>query len=1067
MSSLSQVKISENLSASLAYRALSTKAYTNSKPTPIALLELELRYQCNKPLGKCYDDFTLWPEVEGEHYVAELDEVKSEGKFGITASGLKVNVAISRGRGEASLRLVYKLFAKPSTTGTFSYTVVLYLATERERLRVGDPVKLTVSAVKPIDELAIDVEPKSSSYFPGDRVAVSARLYSNYRGRALVVIDGATDKLSEELELSEGRLELVKNTAIRHGEVNYLRVLVKVPEIGFEIERKLEVSISPSKFEVEVLETPGEVFIGERAEVRVRVANKSTASKCLLKLKSKVYEHLVEEELSLDPGESTIVDIVTPVITWRSLSEVKGFVELVDQVSNLSWSQKLTLVKPQLPVVVEVDREHRLYSSAKKYSFSIRVGSRLGTELEVGLSLSQPTICDVTVQTDKLVLKPYDFSEALVELRPRSVGAETLRISVVVQANEVKLCELSEEISLEVEPSFSITKSSVQGTKGNVVTKGQKFGVYLGFEVYPESGVEVKLLSKNLRFSENILTVLPPKDEKLVQVVAVGYGDSVVTVSDGVCSLDLKLPITVVKPEVRVIAGEEVIYGGMRGIIRFEVENPFGVDLKLSVRIDEENPFIRFITKGREVFLKPYARDPVELEVVGLKYIEKESFNALLKVQIDAEGVKEEYELSKRIYFSVKNPVDVRLNVKYSTVHVPILKGTSPTFKKMCTPIGIMVMVKNLTKYFIDSIEVSIGFKELPGKGAMSIKLSLDPGGSKPILVDEVLPCDYVYDHVTVSYKVTVSDYYTAEKGEVKIPVVRYPPLLARFSKSLFKPKDCPYPRIELKDEVAVLIPIGVDLNSIYLACGEPLRLSEYHIKLANNLHGILSDSIRKKVKSVWDAASSLIFKHSLYIKSGFDKEQEVYEGIVHSVNGVDVLPAVLWKITLGKLIKRRAEGFSVKTGKVGLIVPRSEERFQVVRGDFYGNLLKFALHGNAESGAWLYNYIRDSLNALVLDPMYLLYVLNGGRPEEFDERVFESLLKREDFAGLLTYLALTDLSGWVFNERVVREVTGIVGEKGDALLSKGSCRVALSIILWKLLEHFQAEVSKVERLEQ
>jgi len=204
MSSLSQVKISESLSASLAYRALSTKVYTNSKPTPIALLELELKYQCGKSLlGKCYDDFTLWPEIEGEHYVVELDKVESEGKFEITARD-KVYVSIGRGRGEASLRLVYRLFAKPPTTGTLSYTVVFYLTTERERLRVGDPIKLTVSAVKPIDELTVDIKPKSPSYFPGDRAVVSAKLRSNYRGRALVVIDGATDKLGGRLELSGG-----------------------------------------------------------------------------------------------------------------------------------------------------------------------------------------------------------------------------------------------------------------------------------------------------------------------------------------------------------------------------------------------------------------------------------------------------------------------------------------------------------------------------------------------------------------------------------------------------------------------------------------------------------------------------------------------------------------------------------------------------------------------------------------------------------------------------------------------------------------------------------------------
>ena len=1034
----------------------------------MALFELELKYQCGKSLlGKCYDDFTLWPEIEGEHYVAELDKVESEGKFEIAARPeLKVNVSIGRGRGEASLRLVYRLFAKPPTTGTLSYTVVFYLATERERLRVGDPVKLTVSAVKPVDELTVDVEPKSPLYFPGDRAVVSAKLRSNYRGRALVVIDGATDKLSEELELSEGELELVKNITIWYGEVNYLRVLVKVPEIGFEIERRLEVSISPSKLEVEVYEIPDEVFIGERAEVRVRVANKSTASKCLLKLKAKVYEHLVEDELSLDPGESTVIDIATPVITQRSLSEVEGFVELVDQVSNFSWSQKLMLVKPQLPIVVKVDREHKLYSSAKKYSFSIKVENKLGAELEVELLLSKLTICDTTVQTDRLVLKPYESSEVPIELRPRKVGVETLNIGLVVWANEIKLYELSEEISLEVRQSFSITESSVQGIKDSTVTKGQRFGVYLSFNVYPESGAEVRLLSKNLRFSENVLTVFPPEDKRLVEMVAVDYGDSVITVSDGVYSLDLKLPVTVVRPMVRIVAGEEVIYGGMRGTVRFEVENPLGVELKLLVKVDEENPFIRFITKSREVFLKPYARGPVELEVVGLKYVEKGSFNVLLKVQIDVEGVKEECEFSERLYFSVKSPVNVQLSVKHNAVYVPIVKDFSPAFKELRTPVSVMVMVKNLTKHLIDSIEAGIWFKELSGKGATPIELSLDPGGSKPIVVDEGIPCDYTHDHITVSYRVTVSGCYTAEENEVKIPVVRYPPLLASFSKSLFKPKDCPYPRIELKDKVAVLIPIGVDLSGIYLACGEPIKISEYHIKLANNLYSILLDSVGKEVKSVWDAASSVIFKRSLYIKPSFNKEQEVYEGIVHSVKGIDVLPAVLWKITLGKLIKQNAGKYPVGAGKVGLIVSNSEERFRTVRGDFYDNLLKFVLHRNAENETWLYNYIRDSLNASVVDPMYLLYVLNGGRPVEFDEKIFASLLERGSLAGLLTYLALTDLSGWVLNEKIVREVTRVVGEERGALSSKGSCKVALSIILQKIFEHFHAIASGVERLE-
>jgi hypothetical protein len=252
-----------------------------------------------------------------------------------------------------------------------------------------------------------------------------------------------------------------------------------------------------------------------------------------------------------------------------------------------------------------------------------------------------------------------------------------------------------------------------------------------------------------------------------------------------------------------------------------------------------------------------------------------------------------------------------------------------------------------------------------------------------------------------------------------------------------------------------LLIPVGVDMNSIYIACGEPLEISKHHIELANLLHSIALDCIKKGIRNVWDATTSLLYKYTFYIKSEFNVEQKIYKSIICTVNDINILPAVLWKLTLGKLILHRVEKSIADTSKIGLLIPMSETRFQVVRNDFYANLFKFIAYDDVKSGAWLYNYIKDSTDRLMIDPMYLLYILNGGTAIKFNEKVFASLLEKKDFHALLIYLALVNLNEWIFNEEVVKKVKKIIDENRGSIPLKNSSKISLSIILRELFKQF------------
>jgi hypothetical protein len=92
--------------------------------------------------------------------------------------------------------------------------------------------------------------------------------------------------------------------------------------------------------------------------------------------------------------------------------------------------------------------------------------------------------------------------------------------------------------------------------------------------------------------------------------------------------------------------------------------------------------------------------------------------------------------------------------------------------------------------------------------------------------------------------------------------------------------------------------------------------------------------------------------------------------------------------------------------------------------------------------------------------------MINGGKFLEFNEKIYKLLLDRKDHSGLITYLALSNISQWIFNEELVHKIKEIISEKSSIIISKNNSKVALLIILREMLSQLQKKIVEVKSHE-
>jgi hypothetical protein len=1052
-------KDSEHLLGSVKFTLITEKVFVSKKPIPIALIELQLNYQCDKFLAKCIEDFDIELDIKGEPVHLAIKVLEAGGKLGhspITTNVEKVGVKISRGRGEGFLKIVYEISVKSSVEGTYSYTATIYLTTKGMKKRLGEPFTFAIRVVKPIEAMVIDVVSKNPIYYLGDSLSLSIGIRSNYRGTATITISGATGDLSEEIELREGTQEILKELTLRQINPNYINVSLKIPEINFEVSNQLQLNISPTKIAVEIIEVPQNVFIGEKTRLKIKIKNGSLISQSDLEIWAKIYEHKIEKRFSIKPQETVILEIPTPMITQRSLEELSGFIKIVDKDTGYTWSQELRFETPQPPVFINIEsREYKIFTSMKQ-RVTLRIENMLGSGIEVLFSTLNPTICKVHVEPERIVLKPFEFKEIALEIEPKTIGEEVLKINSIIVVNGVKVYEQIEELRVKVVPSFEVIEYRLLDIKSKEVVKGQKIRVYLKFKALSESDIEVKVSGKNLKLYEDKFILIPPIFEKQIDFTPTNYEDFMIALSDGVYVHEILLPVKVVEPEVELSVKEEHIYGGLKSSLKIEIENPYDVDLKLSVKVGE-NEFIRPISRAKELLLKTNTKETIELEVIGLKHAKTAHLDLIINVLPIVEEKVDEHVFTKSFPLDVRHPVTVELTT--SNLFSLYLEK-SPAYKDLYSPFLITMIVENITDFYIEDLEASFTFNELPSTIASHReKLILEPRGKKTVSIPWEIPFNYLAGSLTLTYKVTINKEYVLIENKLDIPINKYTPLPIEYNAEEFKHESCEYPRIKLKDMVLVMAPINEELNTLVTKCGKPLKTSELHLELVNIIYSVLSTSMSGEARTAWDAVASIVLKHVLQ-STDYTWERKTYEDIATNIHEFDIVPAILWKKTLGRLIAS-SEAINVKVEKAGILIPSSEKRFQALRSEFYVHIMEFILNNSEISRTWLHNYIKASVENLIAEPLYLLYRLNGGNVLDFNSKIFFSLLEKSPASSLI-YLALTNSGQWIYNEEVLKKIREILIHKAGSIYSKKSSKTALAMVLMNMHTYLKRKISEV-----
>jgi hypothetical protein len=1047
MSSSIQLNLSESLRGVLSYNKLTDRTYIDSdREWEIMIVELKLNYSCNKLMAKCYEDFIIRPDLQFLGKVSvyiKLEVMESDGKLSTECKdGLRVRVGVDRGKGVGNIRLVYKLVARPLGVGTFSCDLTLFTESEKGiSTRLVGPISIVVEALKAFDLLDINVNPENPEYFPGDELSVSLKYYSNYDGLALLRVGGAVDEMSEKLELKRGSGgEWSKVLTIRNFNKKYLSVVIEIPELNVKMIKNIDMNITPQKINMELIEVSDEAVIGKHIRLRIKVVNKSSLSGSLIRLNIKVYEHYIRSEVRLDPGGFKLIEFTTPLITYKSLNDVSGYIELTDLTSGHVILQELKLEKPKPPVYLNLSKSHVIYSSAKRYESEIILSNNLDSEISVIMAMEKTPICDVSLQQSTVTLGPLAEERVAVLFTPRSIGNDKLRLSLKVEVERSLIYEYSEELLVEIRPAFNVLDVSVLNIRNNNVIKGQELTIRLHFKVLCDELVELNISGKNLEVRGSTSIMIPP-EEVLVSAVTVGYGEPTITLNDGLYSVEVKVPIVIVKPDLSVEQEVKVIYGGIKNAVFFKVNNPYDTELKLTVGVDEPKDFIKVLTKSREIFLRPHSSMRFDMEFVGLRRTDNLTLNLKFKVSTEAE----EYVFVKTFDFIVEDPVELEVVGGSRNIFIPTVNQYSSVLQELNIPIHMKISVKNSVKQFIDDVRIILMYREAGNKVLYDKNQSLRPDGLTEHLHTSV-PYNILTDVITVLYRVIVSGYYVMDGELTEIQSIRYTPIVVELSK--FNSEECPYPYVKSGDSTYLLIPI----KAVPEVCGDLTKLSLLHKELVESLYDIALKYVEKTPESIWDIISSVVFGQSIYMKSQFSTKLKSYEDIVFRVKGIDILPAILWRTTLAKLASHKLEHPQVNFNKVGILVPSSEKRFHTIRNEFYINLLNLVFYGDDGSKLWLRSHIENNVRNLCIDPLYLIYILNGGEHIKYDKDIVDRLARGKRFSDLLIYLALADQGAWLFNEELVEGTRKVLIENSQAVLSRNSSKVALSIILSRVI---------------
>lgn len=987
----------------------------------IGEVEVNLEYKCDKLMGRCiYSEFYLFPEVlrdvleEDINLAIDRRDIKCSEKFRCEASGnLGVKVRVDIGRGKGLLSVVYDLKGKVTKGAKdfakYKFTVQLYIniPKENQRIKLGSPADFIIEVIKPIDKIDVDISPKVNRYAVGDSVKLNVNVVSKYKGEVVLKTGGAIDSKGLKSSVDSGSNNFSLDGVIRS--LNEAKIYLDLPKIGYKEVVSIPLNIVGKRLNVEKIEVDGSPKLGEKARLRINLSNMSLIGETPTKIKVILYGYKIEEEIVINPNEFSEVILETSTILTRDSREKRrGILIVEDRVSGQTFSRDLELPDP-LPLNVVFKpkiQTLRLPSCAIRKVEFLYVENKEDKQIRIYLAdiKPSPSICSIVM--DDVDINPNSNNHIDIEVKPSGTGVEKLELEFKLAIDGIDVDIYRTDIMLDVYESFKVNELTIVSPSNGYAVKKQRVNVKLDIDVLSDSMVRLEVMCKGIELDNKVYHLNPGKNTLNISGITIDYVDGIeLEISDGVTKKSVIIPIKVEKPSVKCQYKSIKLFKGLWKSIQLRCTKEFEVPIEINMDINELGN-VKVQPKQSKIVINSDEREKdLVLDIMGIDVGKAIVTFEIVSRYLDEKG--EEVDRWSNDYImdlEVLMPIDMNVINKPSVISLPFpFKPVESKLKHVQR--DFVVELKNLSDQIVPNVSINVSSNANILASVKPIKGSIDPTKSIEYHVSLLIPVSYSDEELNVTLT-ALSEGYQLIESTIKIPIERYHYSIVKIPKQKFN-EACRYERIYGENSVYVLLPLWETDVEI---CGKPENHSVELFNIIKTLFNTLSELDEMPMFiDPWSAAASVIFKNIAWTKVDFSKECDFLRNMYKKTMeiNISVVPATLWILTLNKLIPgctdMEIQLPIEQVDKLGLIYTKNNV-MNVSLNNLYKELLRFIKGANSDA----HNIIKNYIEVGITSPIYLLYLLNGGKELPYKEEIANSIHDK-DASSYLIYKVLTN----------------------------------------------------------
>jgi len=994
----------------------------------IGQVKLIAQYSCQSFLGKCSEDLDIELYIdrpEDLNVDAEIKELKCEGKLGATAEGHNLHLEVNRGRGEGRVEVTYGLqVVNPEKEGKYEVTLIYYVKfvkTGEKREIPRGVYKLSIEVVKPF-QVDIKVTP-SQELFEDDRFKVVINVES-------FIEDSISYEISYGAKSSENIIEVKPYKVYEIVEefsasIESKAIAVRLESVKLKYVRSFEVKLlvkKPPRIEILAEEIVKNVKVGDSVSLSIKLRNRSLTKSVKILIKSRIYEHNVEKQIDLEPNEERLVNLETPPLSLKSLEVSDAVLEFIEYPGEHVIRRVRELPKPLEPkVFIEIDtKQMQLYSSVKK-RLILKFINNEDYDVKFVIERINSSNVNVNVSQTSLVVSKNKTSEIFADVTPTGIGEGKIMMSFTVFKEKTEIASYESVITATIVPSFEISNIAFKGLRDKHILKGQPLTMTITIINYADIPIELYIKGINVTSNLDKIYALPGSNEYTLNVI-INKEKPSLTFSDGTFVKKVTLDLEVVKPYVGFELKTKKVYAGLHNAVKISIKNPFNQPINVGFRDIESSQKIQVVAGEKEKLLSslltipPYESGEIDLiiEVLTLG-------KASIKLNSIVTYKDESNTLEKTFDLTVEEPINVTIRSGAEKILLPYPLPPAVDVSKLYAKAGFTVTIRNISDTTIPVVNISVKpYKDyvntyISTKCEKEATYHLPPkGGDETISCDVKIPLNYPHDVVELKLiaKIGVMEF----EKEIRYSIERENFISIDFERISFT-ESCPYYHIEREGYVKAYMPISFNAS----VCGSPTKLSTLLLEVVKDLRDII-EKMKLGIspwKEVYDILySSIVAKDTTKLSENIDK---VVEKINEKTGEVIVVPALIWKYALSKLIFGNVDIKKYENIKPGVIM-FTHNNWYSLNNDYYECLLKMLIENDEASMNKLREIVIAS-NYTALSPILLAYVLAQGNVFiyrnlfKYDSNVSDLLMKNKLYRKYLTYLTLAEPS-WIFDEK-------------------------------------------------